>query len=48
MEFIYCRRLNSQYFAAPKSEALKMRGLSAVAGIIFNEGLRKEILPEVL
>jgi len=26
MEFIYCRRLNSQYFGAPKSRAPKMRG----------------------
>jgi len=25
MEFIYCRRLNSQYFGAPKSGALKIR-----------------------
>jgi len=33
MEFIYCRRLNSQYFGAPKSGAPKMRGLPAVAGI---------------
>jgi len=28
MEFIYCRRLNSKYFGAPK-----MRGSPAVAGI---------------
>jgi len=33
MEFIYCRRLKSQYFGAPKSGASKMRGLPAVAGI---------------
>jgi len=33
MEFIYCRRLNSQYFEAPESGAPKMRGLPAVAGI---------------
>jgi len=33
MEFIYSRRLNSQYFGAPKSGDPKMRGLLAVAGI---------------
>jgi len=32
-EFIYCRRLNSQYYGAPKSEDPKMLGLPAVAGI---------------
>jgi len=30
--FIFCHRLNSQYFEAPKSGVLKMRGLPAVAG----------------
>jgi len=33
MEFIYCRRLKSQYFGTPKSGAPKMRGLPAVAVI---------------
>jgi len=33
MEFIYCRRLKSQYFGAPKSGTSKMRGLPAVASI---------------
>jgi len=33
MEFIYSRRLKSQYFGAPKSGAPKMRCLLAVAGI---------------
>jgi len=33
MKFIYCRRLNSQHFGAPKSGARKMRGLLVVAGI---------------
>jgi len=29
----YCCRLKSQYFGAPNSGALKMRGLPAIAGI---------------
>jgi len=33
MKFIYCRRLKSQYFGAPKSGVLKMRGFPAVSGI---------------
>jgi len=33
MKSIYCRRLNSQYFGAPKSGAPKLRSPPAVAGI---------------
>jgi len=33
MEFINCRKLNSQYFGAPKSGAPKTRDLPMVAGI---------------
>jgi len=33
MKLIYCCRLKSQYFGAPKSGAPKMRGIPAVAGI---------------
>jgi len=33
MEFIYCRRLKSQYFGAPKSGTPKIQGLPAVARI---------------
>jgi len=36
MEFIYCRRLNSQYFGAPKSGAPKMRppAVAGTAGVV--------------
>jgi len=40
MEFIYCRRLNSQYFGAHKSGAPKMQGLPAVASILRGVFLR--------
>jgi len=34
MEFVYCCKLKSQYFGAPKSGAPKIWGLPVVVGIL--------------